>query len=128
MTETDLRYLAALELFNREKFFECHDALEEIWLEDFGSDHLFYQGLIQAAVGFHHVAGGKLGAGRTMMSKALEKLAPYPGDHRGIGLEVLRREVHEWKRLLDEAIRTGTGPPGCPFPKISFTRDAFPDA
>src|SRR5207249_4563102 len=121
MTDTATLAKNAIEMFNREEFFECHDALEEIWLEDFGSDRLFYQGLIQVAVGFHHVTAGKLGAGRTMMSKALEKLAAYPEHHGSIQMEKLRRDVREWKESLDRAIHDQTGCPLRPFPKIQLT-------
>ena len=120
MTDSMVLEKNAVDLFNREAFFACHDALEEIWLEESGSDRLFLQGVLQIAVGFHHVTGGKLGAGRMMMALALEKLKGYPPDHGGIQLEALRREVQEWKLLLDAAIRNQTGCPDRPFPKIAW--------
>lgn len=125
MTDTATLAKNAIEMFNREAFFDCHDMLEEIWLEDFGADRLFYQGLIQVAVGFHHVTAGKLGAGRTMMSKALEKLAAYPDHHGSIQLEKLRRDVREWKESLDQAIRDQSGCPVRPFPKIERTPESM---
>ena len=41
----DPRFLKGIDEFNEELFFECHETLEEIWLEDHGEDRKFYQGL-----------------------------------------------------------------------------------
>ncbi|HEY3132200.1 MAG TPA: DUF309 domain-containing protein [Acidobacteriota bacterium] len=122
MRETHLQelYVKGLQLFNREQFYECHDTLEELWLEDSGSDRLFYQGLIQVAVGFYHLTGVKLGAARTMMRMALEKLAHYPPKHRGIQLAEFREQVAAWKRILDEAIALKGDVPKRSFPKIEY--------
>lgn len=116
-------YLQGIDLFNREEFYDCHDALEEMWLEEFTPDRLFFQGLIQIAVGFYHFSNAKFGAGRSMFQKALAKLEPYPDGHRGINLEELRREVQEWKAVLDDAVTTKSIPPARPFPKIRYVAD-----
>lgn len=120
--------MKGLQLFNSEQFYECHDTLEELWLEDSTSDRLFYQGLIQVAVGFYHLTGAKLGAARTMMKMALEKLAPYPARHRGIQLAQFREQVAEWKRMLDDAIALKCEVAKRPFPKIQYdpAKDSWP--
>ncbi|HYM10014.1 MAG TPA: DUF309 domain-containing protein, partial [Bryobacterales bacterium] len=41
-------------LFNGRQFFECHEALEEIWMPARGPKRLFLQALIHFAVGFYH--------------------------------------------------------------------------
>ena len=45
----DPRFLKGIEEFNQGLFFECHETLEEIWLEEHGEDRAFYQGIIQIA-------------------------------------------------------------------------------
>ncbi|MCI0640570.1 MAG: DUF309 domain-containing protein [Gemmataceae bacterium] len=54
------RYLAGIVLFNRGDFFEAHEVWEELWMETFGPEKSFYQGLIQAAVGLCHFCNGNL--------------------------------------------------------------------
>ncbi|CAL1386769.1 unnamed protein product [Linum trigynum] len=47
---------AAVDQFNRRQFYECHDSLEALWMgaEDEASRTLFH-GILQCAVGFHHL-------------------------------------------------------------------------
>ncbi|MCI0379761.1 MAG: DUF309 domain-containing protein [Gemmataceae bacterium] len=54
------RYLAGIVLFNRGDFFEAHEVWEALWMETFGPEKSFYQGLIQAAVGLCHFCNGNL--------------------------------------------------------------------
>jgi len=69
------RFQEGIELFNRGRFFDCHEALEEVWLEFSGDRKKFLQGLIQLTVAFHHLGSGNLvGAGR-LLAAAVEKLA-----------------------------------------------------
>jgi predicted metal-dependent hydrolase len=117
-------YLKGLELFNQEQFYDCHDTLEELWLEDSSStDRIFYQGLIQTAVAFYHLIDGKPGAARAMLVRAMEKLAAYPERHRGIELESLRLQLREWKQLLDGCIRERAPVPPKPFPRIEYNAE-----
>ncbi len=52
----DAHYLGFFECFNQQLFFEAHDVLEEIWLEQRGRENdLFYKGLIQLAGAFVHI-------------------------------------------------------------------------
>jgi hypothetical protein len=56
----DPRYLAGIALFNRHDFFEAHEVWEDLWMDTPSPDKVFYQGLIQAAVGLCHYANGNL--------------------------------------------------------------------
>jgi uncharacterized protein len=56
----DPRYLAGIVLFNRGDFFEAHEVWESLWMETFGPERPFYQGLIQAAVGLCHFCNGNV--------------------------------------------------------------------
>ena len=52
----DAHYLGFFECFNQQLFFEAHDVLEEIWLQQRGQQNdLFYKGLIQFAGAFVHI-------------------------------------------------------------------------
>jgi predicted metal-dependent hydrolase len=56
----DPRYLAGILLFNRGDFFEAHEVWESLWMETYGPERQFYQGLIQAAVGLCHFCNGNV--------------------------------------------------------------------
>ena len=104
-----------VELFKRREFFDCHEALEEIWTPARGPERLFLQALIHFAVGFyHHQRGNPVGAGR-QLRKGLKKIAPYLPEFQGIETEALRREVS--RRL--EQIAGGTE--SVDYPKILYS-------
>jgi uncharacterized protein len=85
-----------IELFNAGRFFECHEAWEEVWKRASGDEKLFYQGVIQAAVAILHAQRGNLRGARTIWSRALAKLGTLPADHGGIALGELRAGVDEF--------------------------------
>ena len=71
-------------LFNREKFFACHEVWEDAWRESREPHRLFLQALIHVAVSFHHEQqANSQGAGR-QMRKGLKKLAGYLPVYGGI--------------------------------------------
>ena len=91
----DPRFPQAIELFNAEEFFACHDVLEEIWSETLDEDRNFYQGLIHAAVALFHFTEGNLGGARKMCSSAMAYLSGYAGVHRQIDLDRFRSEFDD---------------------------------
>jgi len=52
------RYKKGVWLFNNRYFFECHEILEEQWMETIGTEKTFYQMIIHAAVAFVHWENG----------------------------------------------------------------------
>src|SRR5215475_10312986 len=67
-----------INFFNAGRYFEAHERWEDLWRETRGPLRLFYQGLVQAAVGLHHFSRGNLNGGRAQLSKSLAKLSEYP--------------------------------------------------
>jgi predicted metal-dependent hydrolase len=96
-------FTEGIELFNQGRFFECHEAWEQTWLRSTGTDKLFYQGLIQAAVAILHAQRGNLSGSRTLWAKAIDKLAPLPDDHMGIALEELRHDLARFFGAIGDA-------------------------
>jgi len=118
------QFLEGLELFNRQEFYDCHDLIEDLWLQESSDKQPFLQGIIQAAVAFFHYQQGKWGAARTMMKQSIDKLATYPRLHGGIDLGKFRSELRVWKQALDEAIRRGSRAPlDLEYPLISLRLD-----
>jgi uncharacterized protein len=70
--------------FNRGHYFDAHEAWEDLWRASGGPLRLFYQGLVHAAVGLHHLSRGNLNGTRAQLTKSLEKLRQYPQTFCGI--------------------------------------------
>ena len=84
-----------IDLFNRGAFFECHEALEEIWTPERGPRRLFLQSIIHIAVAFYHVQrGNRIGAER-QLRKGLKKMAGYLPECEGVYTEDLYRAAAE---------------------------------
>jgi predicted metal-dependent hydrolase len=64
--------------FNAGRYFEAHEAWEDLWRVSGGPLRLFYQGLVQAAVGLHHLSHGNLNGARAQITKSVSKLEQYP--------------------------------------------------
>jgi predicted metal-dependent hydrolase len=67
-----------INFFNEGRFFEAHEVWEDLWRDSGGPLRLFYQGLVQAAVGLHHLSHGNLDGARSVLHRATEKLEQYP--------------------------------------------------
>ncbi|MET0502010.1 MAG: DUF309 domain-containing protein [Candidatus Binatia bacterium] len=80
----DPRFLKGIEEFNRGLFFECHETLEEIWLEEHGEERKFYQGIIQIAAGYFKWEQKVPAGAIKLWHSGLEKLEPYGPVYLGI--------------------------------------------
>jgi predicted metal-dependent hydrolase len=87
-----------INFFNQGRYFEAHEAWEDLWRETAGASRLFYQGLVQAAVGLHHLRRGNVNGGQAQLTKSVAKLAEYPA--RFCGIENSRL-VSDLRRILE---------------------------
>jgi len=69
---------AGINFFNAGRYFEAHEVWEDLWRSARGPLRLFYQGLVQAAVGLHHLNHGNLNGASAQIKKSLSKLEEYP--------------------------------------------------
>lgn len=105
--QDDPRFLKGIQEFNDGLFFECHETLEEIWLEDHSEDRKFYQAIIQIAAGYFKLEQGVPAGALKLWSMGLEKLLPYRPAYLGIGVEALVEAVKADLTKLDRAQRQG---------------------
>jgi len=99
----DPRFLEGVEHFNRQDFYSAHDAWESLWLERFGEERDFLQGLILCAVALHHYGRKNHNGARSRFRLAVGKLEKYPGTFWGIDLKnFLRRMGGTMHRVLTE--------------------------
>lgn len=65
----------AIDLFNRQAFFECHEVLEDLWRPlSPDPEKTCLQGLLQVGVGFYHWQRGNAVGARNKLQSGLEKL------------------------------------------------------
>lgn len=100
-------YVAYLVYFNRDRdYFECHEVLEELWLEK--EREPVYQGLLQIAVALFHFRNGtvnhtynKIAGAIKMMKSSHRKLLPYQHHALGIHMEKLMADVELYIQRLE---------------------------
>ncbi|GGG15293.1 DUF309 domain-containing protein [Paenibacillus abyssi] len=99
----DEKYIHFVVLFNvDEDYFECHEVMEELWLEE--GRNLFYQGLLQVAVGLHHWRNDNYSGAVKLFTAALEKLEGYPDDHMGLNIEQVRHHSRHALEPLEKYV------------------------
>lgn len=85
-----------IRLFNEHKFFEAHETLEEIWLQEQGEAKILLHGLIQIAAAFHHAMRANMRGFDSLLKKGRAKLDRYPPAVRGIDLVSFRQDLTTW--------------------------------
>ena len=80
--------------FNTGRYFDAHEAWEDLWRPARGPLRLFYQGLVQAAVALHHLNKGNLNGARSQLTKSISKLEQYPDRFCQIDNRKLITELH----------------------------------
>ena len=100
----DAKVAEGIRLFNSQKFFEAHEALEEVWLKSKGREKVFLHGLIQVAAAFHHHARRNEKGFRSLLEKGLRKLEEFEDVVDGIDLGSLRRDLQPWRDCLNSSL------------------------
>ncbi|HEY3304748.1 MAG TPA: DUF309 domain-containing protein [Candidatus Binatia bacterium] len=117
----DPRLIKGIDEFNNRLFFECHESLEEIWLEEHGEDRAFYQGLIQIAAGYLKWEQGVLIGAIKLWRTGLAKLEAYPAVHMGVDLAALTYTVKAHLALVEAAHARGEDVVELEVPILSLT-------
>jgi predicted metal-dependent hydrolase len=123
--------LRALEQFNTWRFYDCHETLEDVWLETGGKTDgtpltAFYHGLIKAAAGFHHVLRNNHKGAVTLLADALRLLSPYAPTTLTVDVRSLTEDL---RTSLDRLMELG--PERLPdfdrssIPQITYDTDAL---
>lgn len=99
--QDDPRFLKGIEEFNQQLFFECHETLEELWLEERGEDRKFYQAIIQIAAGYFKLQQGVPVGAVKLWRTGLEKLGLYEPFFCGINVESLSQSVRGHLQQLE---------------------------
>jgi predicted metal-dependent hydrolase len=110
------RIAAGVNFFNREYFFEAHDAFEELWMEarERTQRDLFH-GLVNIATGFYHYRMGNRKGMQSQLQKGMEKLSHVPSHCCRVNTAALLEQVQQY---IQKDQRRKAFPE--PLPKIEF--------
>jgi predicted metal-dependent hydrolase len=116
-------------LFNACKFWNAHEAWEQVWLRHKEDERLFFQALIQLAAAYHQLLTKASHRGLlNNFDKSYEKLAVFEPEYLGVLVKPLLKFIEEGKK---EAERLG--PAGVQefnhnlIPKLQFHKPVNPD-
>ena len=77
----------ALNLFNNHKWYEAHDAFEEIWNSVDGDKRQVIQGILQVSVSQFHLSKGNLNGATILLGEGLGRIKTRTNTNLGIDLE-----------------------------------------
>jgi predicted metal-dependent hydrolase len=101
--QDDPRFIKGIEEFNNGLYFECHETLEEIWLEEHGEERKFYQGIIQIAAGYYKLEQGVPAGALKLWRMGMEKLQAYSPVYLGVNVDALVAAsapiLPRWKKI-----------------------------
>ena len=102
--DLDPHYLGYIELFNQELFYEAHDVLEELWLDQRNTpEGDFSKGLIQLAGAFVHLQKNRLRPAAALFKLAHNNLVRYPELHQRVDVEAVLLMIQHWLQKLEKA-------------------------
>jgi predicted metal-dependent hydrolase len=91
-----------IELFNQGRFFDAHEAWEEIWRSTTPEPRDLFQGLIQVAAALHQYLNlNRIDGPRRTLAKARRRLEPYVPATLGIDIRDLLEQVGCWEAWLE---------------------------
>lgn len=95
-------YIAFLYHFNvDEDYFECHEVMEELWIEE--RRNPLWQGLLQVAVALYHHSNGNRSGTIKLFEQAIEKLVDKPDKMLGIDMkEIVDRSVRYLENVKND--------------------------
>lgn len=105
MEQLEDEYLEFIELFNERCFYDCHEVLEELWLDYEGPARRFYQGLIHLASAYLLLMRGNMRGCRARFLSTLEYFRGYPAHYLGLDLQPLMTNVMMWIDRLENTPR-----------------------
>ena len=95
--ENDPHLIGYLRSFNAQQFYEAHDVLEALWLEERTKpDGYFFKGLIQFAGSFVHLQKRRLRPAKVLFLRSASYLRKYPSPHYGLDVEGIICLAKRW--------------------------------
>jgi predicted metal-dependent hydrolase len=108
----DPRYTGFFACFNERQYYEAHDILEDLWLEETGEDHGYFKGLIQLAGAFVHLEkqvqrpdhpkdGRRLRPAVRLFHLAVQNLTKFQPTHLKLDVSSVIALANEYARAIE---------------------------
>ncbi len=81
--------LKGIAQFNRGEYWDQHETLEDLWIEEDDPVRHLYQGILQIGVAFHHWGRGNYRGADALLERGLAYLQPFRPACMGIDVERL---------------------------------------
>ena len=93
-----------LDLFNRARYFDAHEALEDVWrpVPEEEPLRLHLQGMVQLAVAFHHQSTGNFVGALSVLERALRNLQGAERSFPSLDFDLLRADLTPWQVFLND--------------------------
>jgi hypothetical protein len=98
--EKDKAVERAVQLFNDERYWEAHEALEYVWKNAMGVEREILNGIILVAAAFVHDEKDEPDVCISILCRARKKLDPVSGNYHGIN-------INRIADMISEIINTG---------------------
>ena len=96
----DDNFLNALNLFNNQKWYEAHDAFEDIWNILDGDERQVIQGILQVSVSQFHLSKGNLNGATILLGEGLGRIKNRTNINLGIDLVTFCQCLEDLLRKL----------------------------
>ena len=93
-------FLYALNLFNNQKWYEAHDAFEDIWNTVDGDERQIIQGILQVSVSQFHLSKGNINGATILLGEGLGRIKNRTNINLGIDLITFCKCLEELLRKL----------------------------
>ena len=90
----------ALNLFNSQKWYEAHDAFEDIWNTLDGDERQIIQGILQVSVSQYHLTKGNLNGATILIGEGLGRIKNRTNINLGIDLDSFCKSLEELLKKL----------------------------
>ena len=96
--KVDERFLKGLHLFNEGEYFECHEVIEDLWLQTPTTDPMrdLYKGVIQAAAAVYQHQRGVLTGALGLRRSAVGYLEEYRPRALGLNVSKMIEDVNAY--------------------------------
>tara|TARA_Y100000994_G_scaffold13555_1_gene10377 strand:+ start:340 stop:717 length:378 start_codon:yes stop_codon:yes gene_type:complete len=93
-------FFNALNLFNNQKWYEAHDAFEDIWNTLDGDERQIIQGILQVSVSQFHLTKGNFNGATILLGEGLGRIKNRTNINLGIDLKSFCNCLEELLRKL----------------------------